>query len=136
VVKAEPQRRGRRELRVAAADDAAENKPKAATRTTQPAERCDTISAALIPTIAANAKKPPKRISDTRLEMVMVKRSLEAANAISAGNSIKRIASATMIMLSSCASAPAPLVPVKAGSQGYGLRFQLAREWAQMLSTA
>ncbi len=66
----------------------------------------------------------------------MVKRSLEAANAISAGNSIKRIASATMIMLSSCASALAPLVPVKAGSQSYGLRFQLAREWAQMLSTA
>ncbi len=47
---------------------------------------------------APAAKKPPARISDTRFEMVMVRRSLEAANAISAGNSISRIASATMVI--------------------------------------
>src|SRR5712691_1109243 len=36
------------------------------------------------------------RMSDTRLEMVIVRRSLEAANAIIAGNSISLRASATM----------------------------------------
>ena len=50
-----------------------------------------------MPLAGASTKKPPARISDTRLEMVMVRRSLEAANAISAGNNISRMASATMV---------------------------------------
>src|SRR5262245_58381116 len=74
------------------------NKLNAATRTTQPAARCESTSAALTPPIAVSAAKPPTRISDTRLEMVMVRRSLEAANAIIAGNSVSLRASATMIM--------------------------------------
>src|SRR5262249_37097065 len=74
------------------------NKLNAATRTTQPAARCESTSAALTPPIAASAAKPPTRISDTRFEMVMVRRSLEAANAIIAGNSVSLRASATMIM--------------------------------------
>ena len=53
-----------------------------------------------MPLTKASTKKPPARTSDTRLEMVMVRRSLEAANAISAGNSISLMASATMIMTS------------------------------------
>src|SRR4051794_36356397 len=44
----------------------------------------------------ASAKKHATRTSDTRLEIVMVIRSLEAAKAISAGNSSNLIASATM----------------------------------------
>jgi len=40
--------------------------------------------------------KPAISASEMRLEMVMVRRSIEAANAISAGNSISLIASATM----------------------------------------
>src|ERR671936_2899115 len=51
-----------------------------------------------MPLTQASARKPPTRISDTRLEMVMVRRSLEAANAIIAGNSVSLRASATMIM--------------------------------------
>src|SRR5262249_4210948 len=74
------------------------NKPNAATSTTQPAARCESTSAALTPPIAASATKPPTRISDTRLEMVMVSRPLEAANAIIAGNSASLRASATMTM--------------------------------------
>src|SRR5262249_1956444 len=74
------------------------NRLNAATRTTQPAARCESTSAALTPPIAVSAAKPPTRISDTRLEMVMVRRSLEAANAIIAGNSVSLRASATIIM--------------------------------------
>ena len=40
--------------------------------------------------------KPPTRISDTRLAMVMVKRSLDAAKAINAGNSVSLITSVNM----------------------------------------
>src|SRR5262249_57561102 len=72
-------------------------KRNAGTSTRQPAARCESRSAALTPPIAASATKPPTRISDTRLEMVMVRRSLEAANAIIAGNSASLRASATMI---------------------------------------
>ena len=49
-----------------------------------------------MPTAKASVKKPPTRINDTRLEMVMVKRSVEAANAIIAGNNINLNASAIM----------------------------------------
>ena len=49
-----------------------------------------------MPVISASAKKPPTRMSDTRFEIVMVKRSLDAANAIIAGNSSSLNASRTM----------------------------------------
>ena len=71
----------------------------------QPAETCKSVSAAFMSVIGAKTKKPPTSISDTRLEMVMVKRSLEAANAIIAGKSVHRMASAIMGMARSfCAS--------------------------------
>jgi hypothetical protein len=41
-------------------------------------------------------KKPATRASDTRFEIVMVSRSLQAANAINAGNNISLIVSASM----------------------------------------
>ena len=44
----------------------------------------------------ASRTKPPTRISDTRLAMVIVKRSLEAAKAIIAGNSVNLITSVNM----------------------------------------
>ena len=49
-----------------------------------------------MPLINAIATKPADQASVTRLEMVMVKRSLEAANAIKAGNTRSRIASVSM----------------------------------------
>jgi hypothetical protein len=45
----------------------------------------------------ASPKKPPAKMSDTRLEMVMVRRSLVAANAINAGNKISLIRSTIML---------------------------------------
>ena len=54
------------------------------------------ISAAACPVITASTKKPAISISEIRLEIVMVRRSLEAAKAISAGNSSNLIASASM----------------------------------------
>ena len=42
-----------------------------------------------MPLSSASTKKPAASASDTRLEIVMVKRSLAAANAIRAGNSSK-----------------------------------------------
>ena len=54
------------------------------------------ISASGMPHMTARTKKPAIRISETRLEIVIVIRSLEAAKAISAGNSSNLIASATM----------------------------------------
>src|SRR3954465_11132734 len=44
----------------------------------------------------AIATKPPTSASVTRFEIVMVKRSLEAANAIKAGNTRSRTASVSM----------------------------------------
>src|SRR3954465_11334278 len=44
----------------------------------------------------AIATKPPTSANVTRFEIVMVKRSLEAANAIKAGNTRSRIASVSM----------------------------------------
>src|SRR5207302_5207628 len=49
-----------------------------------------------MPLASASAKKLPTRISDTRLEIVIVRRSEDAANAIIAGKRTNRIASATM----------------------------------------
>ncbi len=54
------------------------------------------MSLGLMPLISAIATKPPTSASETRFEMVMVKRSLEAANAIKAGNTRSRIASVSM----------------------------------------
>ena len=50
----------------------------------------------LMPIITAMRPKPATRINDTRFEIVMVKRSLEAANDISAGNRINVAAFASM----------------------------------------
>ena len=55
------------------------------------------MSASGMPVQIASTKKLATRASDTRLEIVMVSRSLEAANAIKAGNSSNLIASAIMI---------------------------------------
>src|SRR6185295_11360787 len=71
--------------------------PKATARTMPPAPICQSIVLPLIPMTRANRKKPPMRISDTRFEIVMVKRSLDAAKAIIAGNSTSPSAVATML---------------------------------------
>ncbi len=47
--------------------------------------------------MTASTKKPAIRISETRLEIVIEKRSLEAAKAIIAGNRSSLMASASMI---------------------------------------
>src|ERR1700686_1879087 len=49
-----------------------------------------------MPLMRARARKPAASASDTRFEMVMVKRSLAAANAIRAGNSRRRAISRIM----------------------------------------
>ena len=54
-----------------------------------------------MPVVSASAKKPADSASDSRLEMVIVNRSLEAAKAISAGNSSSLIASMAIIGLAS-----------------------------------
>src|SRR5437660_10743289 len=51
------------------------------------------ISAGPMPMASASARKPAASASDTLFEMVIVNRSLEAANAISAGNNSSRITS-------------------------------------------
>ena len=50
-----------------------------------------------MPLISASRKKPAASASDSRFEIVIVNRSLEAANAISAGNSNNLISSITRI---------------------------------------
>ena len=47
----------------------------------------------------ASTKKPPTSTSETRLEIVMVSRSLEAAKAISAGNNSNLSASTSIAVL-------------------------------------
>ena len=54
------------------------------------------MSWALIPVSNASSTKPPTRINDTRLAMVIVKRSLDAAKAIMAGNNVNPITSVNM----------------------------------------
>jgi hypothetical protein len=51
----------------------------------------------VIPLIKARAKKPLTRMIDTRLEIFMVRRSLDAANATMVGNSINLTKSMSMI---------------------------------------
>ena len=51
-----------------------------------------------MPLRMASARKPAANASDTRFEIVMVKRSLAAANAIRAGNSRRRATSRIMDM--------------------------------------
>ncbi len=53
-------------------------------------------SASGIPIIAAITKKPTRSAIDKRFEMVMLTRSLAAANAIAAGNSPKIISCKTI----------------------------------------
>ena len=65
-------------------------RPRPAPRPAAPI--CDRMTVGLMPMTKAITKKPATRISDTRFEIVMVRRSLEAANAISAGNSISLMA--------------------------------------------
>src|SRR5262245_65559384 len=52
-----------------------------------------------MPVINVIRKKPAARASDSRLEMVIVKRWLDAAKAISAGNRNSLIASAAIICI-------------------------------------
>ena len=107
MIEAEPQRGRGRELGVAAADPAAGEEAEGDDENDRSRRRHATAMspAGSCPVATASTKKPPARISDTRLEIVMVRRSLEAANAISAGNSISLIASATMTRDPSASSA-------------------------------
>ena len=58
-----------------------------------------------MPLSKASAAKPKASASETRLEIVMVKRSLAAANAIRAGNSSRRPRSRIMGFYSPCEDA-------------------------------
>ena len=49
-----------------------------------------------MPLSSASSAKPPIRISETRLAIVIVNRSLDAAKAIIAGNSVNLITSVSM----------------------------------------
>src|SRR5215831_8615229 len=71
-------------------------KTNAAARTAMPAARCETRTAPLKPPSTATTANPATRTSEMRLAIVMVKRSLAAANAIVAGNSVSPIASLNM----------------------------------------
>ena len=73
-------------------------KTKTTASTRAAAAACDNASAALMPVMAASTAKPATRISETRLAIVIVNRSLEAANAITAGNNVNLIASVSMSM--------------------------------------
>ena len=101
LIEAEPQRGRGRELGVAAADPAAREEDEGdhqhgARGADMHADR----RRAACPIMTASTKKPAIRTSETRFEIVMVSRSLEAANAISAGNSSNLIASASMTQTS------------------------------------
>src|SRR5262249_17761613 len=73
------------------------NRKKTTANTRAAAPTCMPTVPASIPVAAASRQKPTTRMSDTRLELVMVNRSLVAANAIIDGNSSKRTASMTII---------------------------------------
>ena len=68
-------------------------------------------------------KKPPASASDSRFEMVMVKRSLDAANAIKAGNNKSLITSVTMITGTSRNSGDVTVTPCNLAEQ-LALRFK------------
>jgi hypothetical protein len=53
----------------------------------------------VIPVINASRKNPPASASDNRFEIVIVRRSLDAAKAMSAGKSKSLIASAAMLLV-------------------------------------
>ena len=55
------------------------------------------ITGRLMPVTSVSRKKLPASASESRFEMVMVRRSLEAAKAIRAGNSKSLIISVSMI---------------------------------------
>src|SRR5580698_5135610 len=55
------------------------------------------MSCAPIPVSRARTKKPPTRINDTRFAIVIVNRSLKAANASMTGNSVSLITSINMV---------------------------------------
>src|SRR5215831_15277254 len=73
---------------------------KATTSTTAAAATCMPISAGGMPRASANARKPAASANDTLFEMVIVNRSLEAANAIRAGNNNSRIVSIIAVQAS------------------------------------
>jgi enamine deaminase RidA (YjgF/YER057c/UK114 family) len=98
VIEAQPQRRGRRELGVAAA---VQPRANAERQGEHQAAGAGCVHVGRAHTAGEREReKPPRRISDTRLEMVMVRRSLDAANAIIAGNNPSLMASAIMVMVS------------------------------------
>ena len=66
------------------------------TSTSAAAARCMPKACRLMPVMSVSRKKPPASASDSRLEIVMVRRSLDAAKAIRAGNSSSLIASVSM----------------------------------------
>src|SRR3954468_20061097 len=68
-----------------------------------------------MPPGSANTRKPATSASETRFEIVMVKRSLAAANAIKAGNSRRRAMSRIMDLLSRAAGARSEHRPSLAG---------------------
>jgi hypothetical protein len=68
-------------------------------------------------------------MSDTRLEIVIVNRSLDAANAITAGNSTMRnVSSRIMIVQSLTGRIPTLTAPL--GSPASGLRLLYARQFS------
>src|ERR1700692_749301 len=69
---------------------------KATASTAAPAPTWLRISYGAIPVSSASTRKPAASASDTRLEIVMVKRSLAAANAIRAGKNKRRATSRIM----------------------------------------
>ena len=102
MVEAEPQRGRGRELGIAAADPALREKAERDDKhqCARPPGACRS-SAELMPVTMVSTKKPPASASDIRFEIVIVKRSLEAANAINAGNKRSLIASVSIIGTSS-----------------------------------
>ena len=93
MAKAEPQRGGGRYLGVSAADPA--HRKAAESHNEHRRARADMRQHIVqpMPLISASARKPAASASDTRFGIVMVKRSLAAANAIRAGNSRSRVMS-------------------------------------------
>src|SRR5260370_15850854 len=76
-----------------------------------------------MPLMRARARKPAASASDTRFEIVMVKRSLAAANAIRAGNSRRRAISRIMGYTARAADARSehrPVLAVRSEQSGNG----------------
>ena len=96
MVETEPERGRGRELGIAAADPAAGKEHKSDARTAAAAPAWASMSLGLMPLIKRHRDEAADQRQRDRFEMVMVKRSLEAANAIKAGNTRSRIASVSM----------------------------------------